>query len=300
MQYTATGALSPTAPFDFAKSLDFLGGFGPLAGEQALAAHALTRAVILGGRPIVFRLRSVGDVEAPRLDYTLFAEQSIDIATERTAADRAAFFLSLDDDLAPFYTLGQADPQFAPVVEQLYGYHQVKFPTPFEAACWAVLTQRNSMASARTLRRRLAERFGKSLEVDGIAQLAFPAAETLAEADPEELQAMLPNLRRAEYLGAVARAFSGVDEGWLRAAAYDDVVAWLGAISGIGAWSTTFIMLRGLGRTDRVPVGEERIRAIVARRYNGGAELSQAQLERIAAHYGVWQGYWAHYLRVAG
>jgi DNA-3-methyladenine glycosylase II len=296
----ATGTLQPTAPFDFAKTVDFLGGFGPLADEQLLRTRTLQRAVMRDGQPIVFRLGASGDVETPRLEYTLFAEAPIDAASERAVADRIAFFLSLHDDLRPFYALAQIDPVFVPVVEQLYGYHQVKFPTPFEAACWAILTQRNSMASARTLRRRLSERFGQSLDVDGSLHVALPEAETIAGADPNELQDMLPNLRRAEYLGAVARAFSGVDEGWLRAAPYDDVASWLGAIAGIGAWSTTFIMLRGLGRTDRFPAGETRIGAIVARRYNDGAELSQAQLERIAAQYGVWQGYWAHYLRVAG
>ena len=31
-----TGTLTPRAPFDFAKTLGFLYGFGPTAGEQAL------------------------------------------------------------------------------------------------------------------------------------------------------------------------------------------------------------------------------------------------------------------------
>lgn len=37
------------------------------------------------------------------------------------------FFLSLDDDLHPFYALAQQDPTFEPIMQELYGYHQVKF-----------------------------------------------------------------------------------------------------------------------------------------------------------------------------
>jgi DNA-3-methyladenine glycosylase II len=297
--HSVRGTLNPTPPFDFARSLDFLGGFGPLAGEQALSARSIDKAVMLHGRSIVFRLSSTGDGEAPRLEYTLFSEQPLDSAIRRAAADRVAFFLVRDHDQRPVKELARADAAFAPVVEQLYGYHQVKFPTPFEAASWAILTQRNTMAIGRNLKRAITARFGSALEVDGTRHEMFPEAETLASADPEELLALLPNLRRAEYLSAVARAFSGADEAWLRAAPYGEVDAWLRAITGIGAWSASFVLLRGLGRTERVPVGEARIVEAASRRYNAGAPLSQAEIERIAERYGIWQGYWAHYLRVA-
>ena len=54
-------------------------------------------------------------------------------------ANRLRFFLSLNDDLQPFYRIGLADPPFASVIECLYGLHQPKFLTPFELACWAIL-----------------------------------------------------------------------------------------------------------------------------------------------------------------
>jgi len=300
MLYSATGRLTPTPPFDFAKSLAFLGVFGPLAGEQAVVAQGLTRAFLVERLPIVVRVVAAGSVEAPSLEYTLFAEAPIDRPTQRAAADRVAFFLSLADDLRPFYALGQADPIFAPIVEQLYGYHQVKFPTPFECACWAVLTQRNAMPIARKLKQALTERFGAGLEVEGMPYRVFPEAETLAAADPAELREMIRNGRRAEYLGAVAQAFTGVDEAWLRVAPYAQVADWLRGIAGIGAWSASFVLLRGLGRTDRIPVGERRLEEAAARCYNAGQPLSMPHLQRIADEYGAWQGYWAHYLRVAG
>ena len=297
--YTISGELSPSAPFDFGKSLDFVGMFGPTAGEQSLAERMITKAVIVGGRPVVFRVASSGGLEEPRVEYTLFADRPFDRATQRAAADRIAFFLSLADDLRPLYALGQADPQFAPIVEQLYGYHQVKFLTPFECACWAILTQRNAMPIARKLKQALVEHFGAGLEVDGTRYDAVPDAGMLAAAAPEDLSRLVRNGRRAEYLGAVAQAFSGVDEGWLRAAPYDEAAAWLRGITGIGEWSASFVLLRGLGRLEQIPIGEQRLSDAAAKWYNAGQPLSEAAIEQIAGRYGAWQGYWAHYLRVA-
>jgi DNA-3-methyladenine glycosylase II len=296
--YSTTGTLSPAPPFDFEKSLEFLGLFGPMQGEQTAAPDSLTKALSVNRRPIVFQLTSTGETENPRLGYTLFSDQPIDALVQRTAADRIAFFLSLADNLRPFYAIGRDDPVFAPVVERLYGYHQVKFLTPFECACWAILTQRNAMPIARQMKQALVERFGGSLELNGVRYETFPEPICLA-ADPSDLQNLIRNGRRAEYLGDVARAFSEVDEAWLRAAPYEDVEAWLHGIKGIGAWSAAFVMLRGLGRMERIPITEGKIPEDVSKLYGNGQMLSVAAIQRIAAPYGAWQGYWAHYVRVA-
>lgn len=296
--HIAHGALTPTPPFDFEKSLDFLGLFAPMEGEQTLAARALAKAVLVGGQIVVFEAAAAGSVEQPRLEYRLHSDGPIDDAVRRAAEDRIAFFLSLEDDLRPFYAAGLEDAAFAPLIRRLYGYHQVKFITPFENACWAVLTQRNPIPIAKTIKQALSEHYGASLELGGRRYWAFPDAARLAAADPAELLALAGNPRRAEYLLALAEAFSGADEAWLRCAPYAEVAAWLRAIKGMGPWSVTFVMLRGLGRMEQLPVGEARLGQAAARVY--GRALSAAELEAVAERYGAWKGYWAHYLRVAG
>ncbi len=75
--------------------------------------------------------------------------------------------------------------------------------------------------------------------------------------------------------------------------------AWLRSIKGIGEWSADFIMVRGLGRMERVPLTEKRLVEAASKVYGLGEELSRDALQRLADKYGQWQGYWAHYLRVA-
>jgi DNA-3-methyladenine glycosylase II len=296
--YQETGTLTPTPPFDFSKSLQFLGIFGPTKNEQTVSTHSLTKAISIDGQTVVFQLTSIGTTEKPGLEYTLFSAKPFSQAMENAVVERITFFLSLKDDLQPFYRLGREDPDFAPIIEHLYGYHQVKFLTPFENACWAVLTQRNPMKIAQQTKQALVEKYGSSLEVSGSVYWAFPEPMQIAVVDESELLKMIRNDRRTEYLVAVARAFSEADEEFLKTASDEEVEAWLRNIKGIGEWSATFIMVRGLGRMERVPLTEARLFEAASKVYGHGEELNRDDLKRLADKYGLWQGYWAHYIRV--
>ncbi len=296
--YTESGTLIPTPPFDFDKSLNFLGVFMPTMQEQTVSSHTLTKAISIDGQTIVFQLTSNGTTENPQLEYTLFSAQPINEETENAVVERMIFFLSLKDDLHPFYRIGREDADFAPIIEHLYGYHQVKFLTPFENACWAVLTQRNPMKIAQKTKQILIEKYGNHLEVNENVYWAFPEPIQIAVVNESELLKVIRNDRRTEYLIAAARAFSEVNEGFLKTAPDEEVEAWLRNIKGIGEWSATFIMVRGLGRMEYIPLTETRLVEAASKVYGYGEELSREDLKRLAERYGPWQGYWAHYLRV--
>ncbi len=296
---TVTGTLTPHPPFDFAKTLSFLGAFSPTAGEQALAAETLTKAVTLNGQAVAFELRSTGTVEQPRLAYTLFAERPLSDEAHAAAADRIRFFLSLDDDLEPFYAIGRADPCFAPVIERFYGLHQPKFLTPFEIACWAVLGQRIPMPIAHRVKLALVERFGTSIIVKGETYRAFPEPEQLAAADPAALAAIVRNERKVEYLQAVTQFFLEVDEALLRTGDYTQVTERLRGVRGIGEWSAHFILVRGLGRMERVSSVDQELAKAAAKLYNNGQALASDDMQRLLDRYGAMQGYWAYYARIA-
>lgn len=293
--YSENGFIRPIEPFDFAKSLNFLEDFESTEGEQIIHEGTLAKAFSFDGNAVVVRIRSIGEIESPRLEYSLASDHSIDDRTKRTAIDRITFFLSLDDDLKRFYNIGQKDREFKPVIEQLYGYHQVKFPTPFEGTCWAILTQRNAMPIAKRMKAKLVESYGMSLEIDGIAYRAFPEPKKLIEAKEDDLMKVIKNSRRAKYLISAAEAFSDVDEDFLRTGKYEEVEAWLDNISGIGSWSASFVMLRSLGRMERLNLDDRWLNLAASKVY--GKDLSTEDIHKITEKYGPWQGYWAHYIR---
>ncbi len=293
--HTVCAELKPVAPFDFGQSLAFLAGFSLTRGDVAITADILTRAVVVAGEPVVFRVVGRGSVDAPTLHITLYTEKPITDAVRESALDRVGFFLSIADDLTPFYALGREDAAFAPVIAQLNGYHHVKFLTPFENAAWAILSQRTPMVTARKTWNALIAQYGRSLTVDGETYRAFPTAERLATTDPDDLLAIVPHLRKAPYLHAAARAFDEVDEQWLRTAPYDAVNGWLRRIPGIGEWSAAFVLIRGLGRMESSSTEDALIRA--AAHIYGPPAATPEGVRSIARHYGPSQGYWAHYLR---
>src|SRR6266700_1204310 len=127
---------------------------------------------------------------------------------------------------------------------------------------------------------------------------AFPEPIQIAVVDEGELLKLIRNERRTEYLITIARAFSEVDEEFLKTAPDEEVEVWLRNIKSIGEWSATFIMVRGLGRMEHVPLTETRLIEATSKVYGYSEELSRDDLKRLADRYGPWQGYWAHYLRV--
>jgi DNA-3-methyladenine glycosylase II len=294
--YSEEGTIRPTPPFDFAKSLDFLGMFPPMREDQTVSELSMTKAVRVGGRAIVFQLKPTGTIKMPGLKYTLHADHPFSHGLTEVVIDRISFFLSLSDDLDQFYRTAINDSNFAPVMQKLYGLHQVKFLTPFECACWAVLSQRNQLSAARKAKQALLERFGTSLAVNDHVYRAFPEPGQLQDAPKEELKALIKHERREDYLGEVIKAFNEVDERFLRTADYDKVEEWLKNIRGIGEFSAKLILLRGLGRMEKLIV-EKRLIAAASKIY--GKPMMEQRLHVIAEKYGRWKGYWAYYLRTA-
>ena len=292
------GFLSPKSPFDFSKSLDFLGEFPPMREDHVIDGQSLTRALSFGGQAVVVKIRSTGLTRSPRLKYTLYSERPLSSGIRDAVLDRISFFLSLSDDLEQFYRIGYGDVDFAPIVQKYYGLHHVKFITPFECAAWAVLSQRYPMGAARKVKQAIMEKFGTSLEVDHRPYRSFPEASRLVQASAEELMPLVRNKRRVDFLIGVAKAFSEIDEHFLRTAKYNEVEDWLGNIKGIGQWSSKLIMLRGLGRMEKLAV-EKRLLKAASTVYGHGQDLALTRFEQVAERYGPWKGYWAYYLRAS-
>ncbi|MCC6188939.1 MAG: DNA-3-methyladenine glycosylase 2 family protein [Anaerolineales bacterium] len=295
--FKVAGTLAPAAPFSFDLALRFIERFNNLAAAQSVTTPAsrpvLYKALGVYGRTVVARVQSTGQVEQPTLDYALFAPEPIDADLAAAAVDGFAFYLSLSDELRRFYAAGRADPIFAPLLETLYGYHQVKFTTPFESACWAVISQRNQWVTVQRMQRALAETFGGRLTVDGLELVAFPEPELLAVVPPAELARVIGHKPKGACLSAVAHAFAGADQRFLRTAPYAEVDAWLRGIRCLGPWSAGFVLMRGLGRMEGLPPGDRHIEAAVAECYG------PTPLNALARRYAPYQGYWAHYLLVA-
>ncbi|MBM7774460.1 DNA-3-methyladenine glycosylase II [Actinokineospora baliensis] len=283
--------LPATAPFDFGASLRFIRGFPAMVGEQGAGSDVLTKAVRENGVVVGARLAAADGGLACELE----SAGPITEETVTAVAARLGFHLGLDDDLVPFYALAEQDPPFARVVDRLRGYHQVKFPSPLEMLCWAVLCQRVPMPVARAMKLAIVDHFPNTVTLDGAVLSAFPDLDQLLSLDEPTLHGLIGNARKAGYLYRGLRAWAEIDENDLRTGDYDEVRERLLALPGVGPWSATFILIRGLGRMERMSPDKEGLHA-AAKVY--GRPISESEFTALADHYGPHQGYWGHYLRV--
>ncbi len=244
---------------------------------------------------MAFKLVDHGTIEKPVLFYTLFSHESINENLQSLLLDRINFFLSLDDDLKPFYNHGLKDNAFKPLIKELYGLHQVKFLTPFEAACWAVLSQRISMKAAHTMKERLVQSVGDNITVDGVDYWTFPSADQIQNLGVENLTTILKNRRKSEYLFNVSESFTNVEEDFLKNAPLEYVKNWLLDIKGIGEWSAHLELIRGLGRMEELS-GKDMMLVECAKKYYG-TQISDSDLKEIQEGYENFKGYWTYYLR---
>ena len=198
--------------------------------------------------------------------------------------------LGLDRNPDPFQRLAEAEPTLQTTARALRGMRAPRFLDLFEAFANVVPFQQVSLDAGAAVVGRLVERFGARLEHDGSRFYAFPRAATIAEAQVAALRDCGLSMRKAEVLRALAhRVASGeLSTEALLALRTDDAIAALRALPGIGPWSASLVLLRGLGRVDVFPpadVGAARgIRSLLQL-------ASDAPIDPFVARFGATRGY---------
>jgi len=127
----------------------------------------------------------------------------------------------------------------------------------------------------------ITEKFGTSLEMIGQRYLAFPEPYRLACVNEPDLDAIVRNQRKTQFLVGVAKAFTEKDERIPQEAKYEQVEEWLSQIQGIGEWSSKLILLRGLGRMEKIAV-EKRLLSAASKVYGRGRTMTQSVLDQMA------------------
>jgi DNA-3-methyladenine glycosylase II len=239
----ASGTLQVEArgPFSLARSVAFAGGFAPAGAPQANGD--------------VLRLAFVDD-----------GGEAAAIAARQSGSKVSVDYVSALD---PSRVAGHA------------ALRPVLFGSPFEAAVWAVLSQRTSMRQAAAVRARLVEQLGTALEIDGAELRAFPSPERLARV--ESLPTGVPAVK-AERLRGLARAAAAgeLDADALRAMEPEAALEGLAQLPGIGPFSAQLILLRGAGHPDVLPLNAPRLASSVREAYGLDGDPSPAQLEALA------------------
>jgi DNA-3-methyladenine glycosylase II len=203
-------------------------------------------------------------------------------ATGRDAArwlPVVARMLGTQVDLARWYARSRRVAWLAPLTAALRGLKPPRYPTLWEACAHAILFQQISIHAAAAIMRRVVEMLGRTLSVDGVRCIAFPPPQRWLDAGEATLRGAGVSTNKVAHLRAAAGALcaGALDEAELERLPTAEAAQRLRAVRGIGAWSASVVMLRGLGRLDTFPLrdsGVARSLALLA----GGIHVDQEAL----------------------
>ena len=235
------------APYDVDALLAFVAQRA-IPGVETVTRSAIRRTVragVLGASPGWLEARFATDAARVQLSFAPSLAGA-------SGAVIAAVRRWLDLDAAP--------ATIAETLVGLPGEPGLRLPgsvDAFELAVRAVLGQQVTVAAARTLARRLVERFGAPLvtpwaEVDR----AFPGPADLAAAPVERIAELGIIRNRAGAIQALASHWDALVPLFVPGASPEALVERLCALPGIGPWTAHYIAMRGLGWPDAFPPGD--------------------------------------------
>lgn len=248
--------------FDLAASARFLEGFTPAARPDAAGEPGTVRLAF----PVEGRWQHAGVLIRQRAPASVEVSVAAGEEVAELAVRQVRRILSLDVDGSGFSAIGGVDPVVGELQARYPGLRPVLFYSPYEAACWTIITNRIRMTQAARIKQRIAERHGELIDVAGQQLASFPA--------PQALQAIdqplgLPEVK-IERLRAIARAAQDglLDAEDLRALETGEALRRLQRLPGIGPFSAQLILVRGVGHPDVFPDNEERLHAEMRELYS--------------------------------
>jgi len=165
--------------------------------------------------------------------------------------------LGVDRDLRQFYRAAKRIPWLAPMVKRMRGVKPPRYPTLWEACANAIVFQQLSIRAASAIMHRLTVAAGECIQAGGVPVplYLFPTAERFQHERDERLRTFGLSANKIATLRRVAQALESgaLDAAMLEQSTSADAAATLCRIKGVGPWTATIILLRGLGRLDVFP-----------------------------------------------
>lgn len=208
---------------------------------------------------------------------------AIEVRATGRDADRwlpvVARMLGTGVDLREWYARSRGIAWLTSLAKALRGLRPPRYPSLWEACAHAILFQQISIHAAAAIMRRAVERLGDSVTLDGVRCVVFPPPERWLEADEGALREAGISRNKIAHLRSAAAALvdGALDEQVLERLPTVEAAQRLRTIRGIGAWSASVVLLRGLGRLDTFPLRDSGVARSLAL-VSGDAHIDQAEL----------------------
>lgn len=273
-------------PCDFDAMLEFLRGRA-LPGVESVDARSYARVIGTPQSPGWLRVSAWPGGRDGRLHALKLELHGAAPAQLAGIVARVRRMFDLDADPQAIAAALSADPRLRPLLKKRPGLRLPSGWDGFEIAVRAVIGQQVSVAAARTLTARLAQRHGHVLDaslLEGLTHL-FPTPDTLADGDLDGLG--LTGARVATIRTLSAALLDG-HVGFEAEQTLDDFAAAWSALPGIGPWTAQYLAMRALGHPDAFPAEDLVLQKAVP---TNGSRLTARQLREHADAWRPWRAY---------
>jgi AraC family transcriptional regulator, regulatory protein of adaptative response / DNA-3-methyladenine glycosylase II len=279
--------LDVRAPYDFGLMLAFLRARA-LVGVEHVSDNSYTRVVSLkqanGKRATGWLQIMATTLQPTRLTLSL---QGVPPTQLMDTVARVRRMFDLDADPQAIRAVLGRDARLSRLYSSRPGLRLPSGWDGFEIAVRAVLGQQVSVAAARTMAARVAQRFGTTLEQgygNGLANV-FPEPEQLADAPLETLG--ITRARAATIRRVASALLDGRVDFRAQRSLAEFVERWT-TIPGIGPWTAHYLALRALGHPDAFPSHDLVLQQALGTR---GRRASPRALDELAEAWRPWRAY---------
>lgn len=219
-------------------------GRDPHSVTERLAGDTYTTVIVLDGAPARLELKLSGK------SVTATISRGSAIAAHRIVSG----LLGLDQDAAAFVRLVKK-LGLARLVALREGLRISQTASVFDGLLWSIIGQQINFPFACLLRRRLIERAGAPFD-EGLFAPPSPAA--IAALSVDDLLRLQFSRQKAGYVIDTSRlvADGRLDPEALRSMSATRAERTLLGIRGLGPWSVNYLMMRSLGFSDCLPLGD--------------------------------------------
>jgi DNA-3-methyladenine glycosylase II len=159
-------------------------------------------------------------------------------------------------NLFDWYARSRQIAWLQPIASALRGLKPPRYPSLWEACAHAIVFQQISIQAAAAIMHRAVRTLGDEITADGARCVLFPDAERWLSAGDADLRGVGLSRNKLAHIRSAAAAFAEgtIDETGLESLSTPEAAQRLCEIRGIGPWSASVILLRGLGRLDVFPL----------------------------------------------
>jgi DNA-3-methyladenine glycosylase II len=167
-----------------------------------------------------------------------------------------AAMLGANADLRLWYARSAEIEWLRPLASSLRGLKPPRYPSLWEACAHAVIFQQISLHAAAAIMRRFVEFAGEPIVAGNVRTYVFPTSRRCLQLDEASLRAVGLSRGKVAALRGIAARFSegAIAASELQAMPTEQAAQALQQLPGIGPWSASVVLLRGLGRLDTFPL----------------------------------------------